>query len=211
MTFFTKIPNSMQLSRPIDIAIEKTNTIKPNSVEIIHKDNFLFLKNPSILFYDEIDEENYLFNLLNNFEQCCKFGTLNLPFEKLNLEINDEIFDQYFSQIQNVSDHRASVNSNYQRLFIKNGNQISPKTVDFKFELNFIKKIVLITNDNFVKLILSLLNCLSFWFDLNIFHFDFYLYELFLKLCPIFNFAFRLLFNLEEYLFRKLMNTIHLC
>ena len=101
------------------------------------------------------------------------FENLKNPLEKENfeLEINDDLFDQFVSQVHNATSQDTMAYSDYQQTFFANHlirTKVESKT-DLAFSLAFIKKTLLARNDeNFAKLVLNLLNVLFLWFDLGI-------------------------------------------
>ena len=213
--FFTKISNRMQISRMNELVLKFENryylrfTTSQRIIEYNYKDKFNFLKNPSSLFTSEADL-NSLNDLMNNFESNFNLKSLYLPSENENLnnEINDGLFEQYCNQIQNI-DYSSPSNSKIQKLFIinnlkKDDSGPKNKNPDFKFELNFLKNEIKITNeDNIVKLILSLLNVLSLWCDLCIFDLGIYVYYVYCKIKLIFIFIWKSFIRLDIYLYRR--------
>ena len=192
--FFTKISNTMQFSRLTNLVFfyrpnKNIYFINQKSVEQQYN-TYNLIKNP-FSFYDDKDDPNSFFiNLKNNFEKNKKLRSLKLPLERIksNKEIDDDLFEQHFKQIENM-DHKSIKNLNSQKLFIT--NNLGRRSIlcvkkkikiycaysgpDFTFELNFVKNRILITNeDSFFKLILNLLNVLSLWADLCIL--DLYVY-----------------------------------
>ena len=122
----------------------------------------------------------YIHKLVKGFRKSHQMTTLNLPIERkyFHLEINDEKFERFYDQMQQQIDQSNSINLNYQRIFAKNfvTIQLADKTVafgrrqpDFSFSLVFFKKIITSTQEeNYVRLILNLLNVLFLWFDIGV-------------------------------------------
>lgn len=135
--------------------------------------------------------------------------TLNLPIERkyFHLEINDEKFEQFYNHMQQQIDHSKSINPNYQRIFAKNYMAIqlrkdelirrkieTPSShlyfpaigrtqPDFSFSLIFFKKIITRTQeDNYVRIILHLLNVFFIWFDIGVLDLYAYLYAHLLRI-----------------------------
>ena len=175
--FFTKASNRLQFSRINELNFFTNYKISQETTELTRRDRFNYIKNPSLLFYsdNDLDDSNeYLVNLINNFEQVFKSKTCYLPSGKknLNYEINDDLFEQYY--YQNEKKHNLPVqNLNSKKLFTKiffedigiDSEEIF-KIPNFTFKLSTIKNVIEITNEeNLIKLILSLLNALSLWFD----------------------------------------------
>ena len=204
--YFTKI--RMQLSRLNELIFRKNShfykfATNQQLVEFSYRDKFDFIKNPSLLYSDL----NSLDNLMNNFERKYNLKSRYLPSENdnSNNEINDALFEQYCNQIQ--KDYN-SLNTNIQKLFIENNlkrddSGFKKKKPDFKFELNFLKNKIKITNeDNIIKLILSLLNVLSLWCDLCIFDLSICVYYAYCKAKLIFTFIWKCFIRLDIYLYR---------
>ena len=206
--FFTKIENKMQFSK-----IEKLNfgtcTLNQEITELTVKDQFSWIKSPSLLFVEDNyqnDVNKHLAKLMNKFDENYNLRTLYLPTEKVNSnnEINDDLFKQYSSQ---EIKYKSSLNSNIQKSFMttnvkqeRNRNLNKP---NFIFEINFIKNQIQITNvDNFTKLILNLLNVLSLWFSLCILDLHDYVYYAYFKIVFSFNFIYVLLIRIDIYLHR---------
>lgn len=215
--FLTKLRGTWQFTKIIDLFYFDYNfkyySINQELFEIKYEDKFDFIKNPS-LFNDENDLNDFsrfLSNLINN-----KFDlrTLNLPIEKqhFNLEIDDDLFEQYFNQIENVTSDDSKPGSNYRRQFainhLEKGKNSKLYDADLNFELIFFKKIIVLTNqDNFAKLIMSLLNALSIWLNLDILDLHVYILDLFSKIRKVgyfFNFIHKLLLKFAKIL-HKLM------
>ena len=211
--FFTKIENKMQFSKIEKLFFYKDRSFAYTSnqeiTELTVKDQFSWIKNPS-LFFDEDSYQNdvnkHLAKLMNKFDENYNLRTLYLPSEKVNSnnEINNDLFKQYCSQ---EIKYKSSLNSNIQKFFIttnvKKERNINLNRTDFTFELNFIKNKILITNeDNFTKLILNLLNVLSLWFSLCILDLHAYVYYAYCKIVFSFNFIYVLLIRIDIYLYR---------
>lgn len=143
--------------------------------EINYQDKFNFIRNPLLLFpSNELNNaDRYLRQLIENFRSSSNSCTLNLPLERehFDLEIDDDRFESYFRDVQNVSDHNGPVNPNYQREIAINylhTNSHTPSEPHFMFSLIFFKRITGLTNESgFAALILNLLNTLSFWFNFH--------------------------------------------
>ena len=222
--FFTKISNTMQFSRITNLVFFKSDSRKDKflnkSNRLIYVINqksseqkyslFNLNQNP-FSFYEKKDDENsYFINLINDFEQNKKLRTLKLPLERIasNKEIDDDLFEQHYKQIENM-DHKSTKNLNSQKLFITNNVKIKKtdtySDLDFRFELNFVKNRILITNeDNFFKLILNLLNVLSLWTDLCILDLYVYVYYVYCKTVFIFITFHRILIRIHTFLFKNL-------
>lgn len=83
--------------------------------ELIVEDQFELLKNPLSLFYEKSDINDptkYLMKMEKKFEQNYRVATREILLEDDNdsfrLRIEDELFEQFFLQVQNISDHLPS-------------------------------------------------------------------------------------------------------
>ena len=182
--FMTKPKNKIQFSKLLELDFKqgylnplyskKTLLISQELFELIYNDKFNFIKNPISVFYGENDAPHYLNNLLNNFKNFNHLRTLKLPLKKndFKLEVDDDLFEQYYLQVQNVTDNYLSADTNYSRLLAT--NYYSKESVfrvgpDFIFNLIFYKKVITITNrGNYSRLIMNLLDVLSIWFGLGV-------------------------------------------
>ena len=208
--FFTKINNTMQFSRITNLVFfEKYRRfiyiINQKSVEQKYS-LFNFIQNPFSFYDDKDDANSYYINLMNDFEQNKKLRSLKLPLERIksNKEIDDDLFEQHYKQIENM-DHKSTKNLNSQKLFITNSVKkeilLTYSYPDFRFELNFVKNRILITNeDNFFKLILNLLNVLSLWANLCILDLYVYVYYAYHKTVFIFITFYRILIRIHTFL-----------
>ena len=211
--FFTKISNMTQFSRIKNLVlfsgrIELIYSINQKSVEQQYS-LFNLIQNPFSFYDDKDDANSYFINLMNDFEQNKKLRSLKLPLERIksNKEIDDDLFEQHYKKIENT-DHKSTKSLNSQKLFITNTVKIEKSLAysnpDFRFELNFLKNRILITNeDNFLKLILNLLNVLSLWADLCILDLYVYVYYAYNKTVFIFITFHRLLIRIHTFLFEN--------
>lgn len=92
------------------------------TVERADKFNFIkfLFESPFALFSGQNavnDIDAYLGSLLRNFKDTSHLVTLNMPVKKslFGYEIEDTLFEQYFMQITNKSNHEMPANLNYQR------------------------------------------------------------------------------------------------
>lgn len=182
--------------------------------QVKYKDRFKnlknLLKNPLSMLLGEIDlndADQYLNNLVNN-----RFGirTLNLVLEQQDFEheIRDHLFEQFFSQVQNASDHSTPIDLDYKREFainhVKFHSDREPDDSHLSFALIFMKKRILATNDsNYALLTISLLNVLYLWFELAVLD----LPILFTKVRPLFSFIHRSLSNRASLLARSIRRS----
>ena len=177
---------------------------------MIHNDKFNFIKNPLLLLYGENDvndPDRYLKRLIN-FKRG--LSTLNLPLEKeaFNNEIDDDLFEQYYLQVQNITDNQTPTNSNYKRIFATNYFKpyfFNPSEPDLVLYLiQFKKKITITNSDNFTKLILNLLNAFSIWFGLGILDLHVYVHLLIHKIrCTLIFICWRIL-DFERFILIRL-------
>ena len=100
-------------------------------------------------------------------------------------EIDDQLFDQYGRQIQNQSDQNPT-SRNYEKHFfnlyalVNNVNEAERPFGEFSFTFYFFRRCSEFTNDdNFSKLVQSLLNTLSLWLDTCILDVHLHLFKLF--------------------------------
>ena len=203
VNFMTKFKSRMQFSKTIDLHFlnprrKKAYTIDQERFKIIRNDKFNLINNPLSLVYGENDlndADKYLNKLMIYFANRFNLQTTNLPIQKSDFsdEIDDDLFEQYYLQVQNITDHQMPPNSNFKRSFAKNNLEqyifVDNKLPDISFGLIFFKKVIKITNeDNYTKLIVNLLNVLSLWFDLGILDLHCYVYNirfLFLFTCKL--------------------------
>ena len=210
--FFTKINNTMLFSRLTSLVFyEKYSkyiyVINQKSVEQEYS-LFNLIQNPFSFYDDKDDANSYFINLMNDFEKNKKLRSLKLPLERIksNKEIDDDLFEQHYKKIENT-DHKSTKSLNSQKLFITNNikseiSSIDYSNSDFRFELNFVKNRILITNeDNFFKLILNLLNVLSLWADLCILDLYVYVYYAYYKTVFAFITFHRMLIRIHTFLF----------
>ena len=211
----SRVENSMQFTK-IDLSFrdydgEKCSyLIYQESFELIHNDKFHLIKNPISLLYGENDvndPDRYLKRLIN-----CKRGlsTLNLPLEKdaFNNEIDDDLFEQYYLQVQNITDYQTPTNSNYKRIFATNyfeSYEFDTSGPDLTvYLIQFTKKLTMTNSDNFTKLILNLLNASSVWFGLGVLNLHVYVHLLFHKIRCILIFLYRLILDFERFILIRL-------
>ena len=210
ITYFTKTNKKMQFGKLKELNFSKeyyksSYTLSQEKIELTKDDKFNFIKSPFLLFRESDDSHN----LMNNFEQDYNLRTRDLPSEKVNLnnEINDDLFKQFFDQETRKFQHNFHENLNIKRIFITTNIKKSDNSIalepDFKFELNFIENKILITNENnFTKLILSLLNVMSLWLSLCILDLHAYVYYAYCKIVFFLNFIYRLLIRIKISLYR---------
>ena len=211
----SRVENSMQFTK-IDLilkveGIEKYSySIYQEPFELIHNDKFNFIKKPLSLLYGENDvndPDRYL-KRLTNFKRG--LSTLNLPLEEeaFNDEIDDDLFEQYYLQVQNITDYQTPTNSNYKRIFATNyfdDYDLDIYKPDISLNLiGFKKKLTITNSDNFTKLILNLLNAFSIWFSLGVLDLHVYVHLLFHKIRSILIFLYRLILDFERFILIRL-------
>ena len=206
--FMTKPKNKIQFSKLLELNFKSKRSvlISQELFELKYNDKFNFIKNPLSLFYGENDAAHYLSNLLTNFKRSFNhLRTLKLPLweNHFNYEIDDDLFEQYYLHVQSVSDNYLLTHLNYQRLFAT--NYYSEEFVDdrqkpdFIFNLIFYEKMITTTNrDNHSRLIISLLNVLSIWFDLGVLDLHAYVH----KIKFIFIFIHKLILEIERFILK---------
>lgn len=145
--------------------------------ELVVEDKFEVLKNPSSLFYEKSDINDptkYLVKMERKFERNYGLATREILLgdeDFFGLPIEDDLFEQFYLQVQNISDHLPSSLNTKQTLFkvYTPGVYTHPKFPQFSFTITFFKKVLKVGNEeNYTKLVQSLLNALSIWFDLTI-------------------------------------------
>lgn len=193
--FFTTKPYSMQIYRIIAFNFDETlNTsyyIRQAFFEYEVNDRFEFLRNPLLLFWNANvnDVDEYLYNLLVDFQRGHNRTTLRLPLEKhsiktnsglnklttFDLLIDNDLFDEYYLN-RSKAEQSALSSQNFKRHFVFNhlskqsvgGGQESGDS-DLEFSLSFFKGVFCFTNsENWIKLIINLLNVLLLYFDVGV-------------------------------------------
>lgn len=177
----TRIQDTMQFSEIVDLSYKKAEDSPLFSLEqefrrVIRYDRFRLIKNPLSLFCSETrlnDVDAYVRKLAADFtRKYPNHTTLSLPLEsaQFKLKINDTLFEKYFADVQNVTDHQAPVNSNYHRLYAINHLRKSSKAngPDFEYGLIFLKRVTIAkASFSWGTLLLALLFAASLWFDLS--------------------------------------------
>ena len=181
--------------------------VKSELYKVEFIDRFNLIKNPMSIFYGKNhlnDIDQYCLKLLKNYKRKIGYATNNLPLRDLLFKssINNQLFEQYYLQVQNYSDYHLPRDLNYKRLFIINYYEtkiFSKESSHFEFQpLFYIKNLVIENQDNYPKLILNCLNLLSMWFNANI---GFSLNNYFLKILKFFVFIFKCLSKLKKLLY----------
>ena len=235
--FFTKINNTMQFSRLTNLVFFESkieyDSWKQMYSKKIHRfiyfmnqksvdqknNTFNLIKNPFLIFSSDSDQDDancYFTNLMNDFEQNKKLRTLKLPLEKTNSsnEINDDLFAQY-EPTENTDS--SSMNSNTIKKFITNNfhreeSRLADPDPDFRFELNFLKDIIVYTyRVNFTKITISLLNVLSFWFNFCILDLHVCVHYAYFKIVFIFVSTYKSLIRIETSLYKSILFNLFIC
>ena len=173
--FFTKTEDALYFNKALRLSFEderRSLSILQISYSLRYDWKFQLIRNPSALFFEETfinDSDVYLRRLATKFSEALGVATLNLFLKPplFDREICDDLFEAYFSGVQNKSDHSSPLNQNYERDFL--AYHLTQETsVDYKllYLIYFFRKVVTTSQENYAKLILSLLNTLSIWFDL---------------------------------------------
>ena len=147
-------------------------------IKVERNDEFEDLKDPRRLFFGKrrtTDVNDYLNEMQAKFSSgnLKNFTTNEFLLEQADFdkEIDNNLFQQFFLQVMNVTDHQRPASLNYK---LTHTNFYS-KRIDlnintyFQFTVLPISKRVEISNeDNFAKLIQNLLNTLSLWLNISI-------------------------------------------
>ena len=220
--FISKIKDTMHFSKLVVFAFNRTANerrtfqIRQRVSEVVYNDRFSVLKNPMSLFLERNtikDVTRYLVNLKRGFLKL-GYETRQLPIadDNFGFEIDESLFRQFFSQVQNVSDNQnGNHNFNYERHYIS--NQVAETTGelntfgDLEFVPIFFKEVFEITNsDSYTSLVLHCLNALSIWFAKIILNLS-PLERPYLVTKTMFGFFFKCLLTLERRLYRYYNNN----
>lgn len=115
----------------------------------------------------------YLNNMQDFFKDKLNLNTRSIPFYDFDdAEIDDDLFTQLYLQIQNETDHYYPHNRNtdfqiYSSYHTEMWGEKDHPTLEF-YASPFIQRTLISNDDNFGKLIQSILNSLSLWVDLSI-------------------------------------------
>ena len=136
----------------------------------VYEDRFGFIRKHFLSFPEEdaSDLSRKLLELKNN---DYNLRTLNIPMEEneYQFEFEEDLFEQLYS-VEKNREKQGDWEKQHQQLFVTNHlRAFNESESDFVFILDFLQKIVCSTNEeNFGKLVLSLINLLSIWFDLGV-------------------------------------------
>ena len=165
----------------------KKYQVKTESLEIEIENQLKILKYPlSFLFgkYDENKVDDYLNNLKNEFYSRYDLFTLKFQIFKKYFtgQIEDDLFNQFFKQkYEALKEHNQisfdssrRIFGNYIQTFYLNESEANNQA-DIEFSPIFFSKVTLsTTEEGLTRLTISILNILSFWF--NVCPFDFHRY-----------------------------------
>ena len=145
-------------------------------IKIEREDKFEFLKNPVSFFFETTainDATKYLETMKKKFKNKYGLASRDTLLDEFKLEINDLLFKQFYLQIQNLTDHNGLTSLNFKQNVYNMYTQMANTLLrypDFQFLLSSISRQVEISNeDNYTKLIISILNAVSFWLGLCVF------------------------------------------
>ena len=170
--FFMTKTNETEFSNVANLLYYYSRTLysaEQSELTVKYEDRFRFMKRFFSTCEDEFsdldgqlrDRKSFAFN----------FKTLKIPLEKedFDFELQDDLSEQFFIQINSESTGISLDSLDYQKTFVFNQLRTKKSDSKFSFDLILIKKILLAKNEeNFAKLVLNLLNVLFLWFDLGI-------------------------------------------
>ena len=152
----------------------------------VYGEKFRLLKHPLAWFYErfygltEITERgSYLNQLRKNFKRNYNLTTklITLEGEHFDTEISDQLFFQFYSQVQRQIDRMALPNffsqfEGSEFLFIDRmleGDRHSTELPDFEVSSQFFYFVTILSNaDNFINFVQNLLNVLAFYFGTSL-------------------------------------------
>lgn len=169
-------------------------------VEIIEEDKFELLKSFKNWSKERTNLNNatkYAENLKATFRSLTNLTTRSYFLkdkDELELEIDDEIFEQFILQIQNEQDNNGFTSVNSRKNVYNSFNQVvNSEETGFVFSVSLSKRITIKTNqDNNMKLVITILNSTSLWFDLCILNLIVYIKFILCYFLKIFQFLIRL-------------------
>ena len=143
--------------------------------QVAREDKFESLKNLRTLLYESInldDTTKYLANMKENFKN--KYGLTSrdniLDRNDFNFRIDDELFKQFYLQIQNVTDYHSPKSLNFKQFkynLYSTVDYSKLRNPDFVFSISAVSRHAEMSNeDNYTKLVVSILNTLSLWFNI---------------------------------------------
>ena len=164
--------------------------IKIQLLKVTVNDKFKYMRNPLGLFNkgsDYNDASGYFGNMKQKFKKLFNKSVLAIPLDEdeFDLRIDNDLFRQYYLQVQNVSDQSLS-DYDYKRSIYHKYIQIQEFPIDkikkkiiqipnLEFSLSFyVQRTEFATEDNYAKLVQNILNSLSLWLNLCLFDFHTY-------------------------------------
>ena len=135
-----------------------------------YEDRFDVLRNPLSLFYEPInlnDTTSYIQGIAKGFTNM-QLNTRTLPLELgSNFVIDDELFDQYFRQIQNVTDYNAPRVIEFEREFYFTSYRVKSARLD-DYDLRFhlmplVSRTKLTNRESYSSMLINILNSLNIW------------------------------------------------
>ena len=148
--------------------------------ETINNDKFRLAKNPLLYGAERFSNaEKYMSSLVDDFKNKYNATTLELPLtdENFALPINDPLFEKYdrlYRRVERPKDpNHPDGGLVYERKKIENRIKkhfYTSDNADFKFHVKFGKfKQVFRSQENLAKIILSVLNALTLWLNIQVF------------------------------------------
>ena len=150
----------------------------------------------------------YIEQMKNDFFGRFNLSTNLIPLrsEDFEQELENDLFEQHYLQIQKQMDDNYPVNVDFKHQMYS--NRISFQFTDwtepeFAFALGFFVNRTLITNeDNYALLVQNLLNLLSLWTSMNVLQIPVH------KLFNLFTVLYKVLATAKAALERKLMDDV---
>lgn len=226
--FINMNQNSYEFSKLIPFKFLEENSrksylLRQQYLEVTYDDHFNLIKNPMSLFADENrlnDVSRYIDKMKTNFKTKFNRHTLQLPLlrDDFDSQLDDDLFEQYYLQVQNVTDHCKPINLNYRRAYVINhisGFDFHTRTghrfAEFNFIPIFFKICLEVLNpnkNNYSTLCINLLNSFSLFLNLSIFDLYDHLYNHICKLKSILHSFYHFLLSLSGFLVRKIKNEL---
>ena len=155
--------------------------------KMVREDKFELLKDPRNFFYEKIklhDLSEYLNAMKKQFHDDYNLTTSDFLLDDyFGVEIDNELFEQYFKQIQNISDQTKFKSLNFEQNIpnvVTDVFHIDYFGPDFSFAFSPLARRVEITNnDNYTKIVVGFLNSLSLWLNVCILDMGAYVYQIF--------------------------------
>ena len=160
--------------------------IKFELFKMTREDKFELLKDPRNLFYEKIkvnDVAEYLNAMEKKFYDDYNLTTSDFLLDDyFDVEVDNELFEQFYRQIQNISDQTKFKSRNFEQNIPNIATDIFYTNYgdsDFFFTLSTLARRVEITNnDNYTKIVVGFLNSLSLWMNICILDIGPYLYRI---------------------------------